>query len=145
MKSKLLITLFLIIGFSMFVLPIIYVFYAEYHPTGTDLSWTLLIPDSFIFKAYLSIMELSFILPIVLMIRGVKRGTFGEPTLFLTIGTSMLVVMINFLLFILYHQEIDFPWPIKITFFIYKNYLGIMAVSFILAIVLKVKNVFKKQ
>lgn len=143
MKSKLFIVLFLVIGFSLFALPIIYLHYAALYPTEVDLSWTTEIPI-FIIIVYLGIMDLSFILSIVLMIRGLIRRTYREPTLFLVSGLSMFVVMVNYSLYAVNHPTLGFPWSSDITVFIYKMFVGIMALSFMLAIWFKVIYVLKK-
>lgn len=63
---------------------------------------------------------------------------------FAIIGFIMLAIAIIFFLFAIMHPMGGFPWPLKVTRTIYKVYLTIMGISFLMAIVLKIIEVTKK-
>jgi hypothetical protein len=67
-----------------------------------------------------------------------------KPKIFFIIGIAMFVFMIAFLFYAANHPTGSFPWSSDITYLIYKVYIGIMVLSFILAIALKLVNIYKK-
>jgi hypothetical protein len=67
-----------------------------------------------------------------------------KPKTFLIIGIAMFVFMFAFLFYAVNHPEQHFPWSSKVTYAIYKTYIAVMGLSFLLAIVLKLIGVLKK-
>ena len=68
-----------------------------------------------------------------------------KSKVFLIIGLSMFAFMTLFLLYAANHPTGSFPWPLTTTYQIYKIYIGVMVLSFLSAIVLKVINVLKHK
>ena len=63
---------------------------------------------------------------------------------FAIIGFVMLAIAVIFFLVAIMHPMWGFPWSVKITRTIYKIYLTVMGVSFLMAIVLKIIEMIKK-
>ena len=63
---------------------------------------------------------------------------------FAIIGFIMLAIAVIFFFFAINHPEFGFPWSLKVTHTIYKVYLTVLGVSFLMAIVLKIIEVTKK-
>lgn len=69
-----------------------------------------------------------------------------KPKIFLIIGLVMFLIMVVFLFYAANHPEVGTPFSLSlgVTHMIYKLYVVIMALSFVVAIVLKVMNKVKK-
>ena len=58
----------------------------------------------------------------------------SKSKMFLLVRAGMLIAAIVFVCHALTHPEASFPWDLKITFLIYKAYLVVIALMFLLAL-----------
>ena len=68
-----------------------------------------------------------------------------KPKVFAIIGSILLYVFCVWFFYVINHPTLSLPWTHEIAWIVIYSWLGVTALAYLTAIVLKVKNVVKNK
>ena len=133
---------FVKIGFAMFAFMVAFFLFSSFVSGIISCqSWPKILRDISYF-AYVSVMALTFLAALILKIADIiKKNTKisweAIPSIFLSVGVTMFIFMIIYLIYVFSHWNDNLPWSFETIRLIYKIYLLIMGLMLFFALITK--------